>query len=103
MTKKNSTNENKQDWQGVMKLSFKALVQDPEDQFENEKKALPAYQVDVAPVDVKAECWFCKGEDGDLLFDGEFDTFVHVKCIEQALEDDPHHPEARHMMYLLED
>lgn len=47
-------------------------------------------------------CWFCDSTEGELAFDGEFDTPVHVTCIKEALESDPHHPEARHMKYLLD-
>ena len=51
-------------------------------------------------------CWFCWADDDgpgwDLMFDSEFDTNVHVQCLKQALEEDPYHPEARAMSYILE-
>jgi hypothetical protein len=47
-------------------------------------------------------CWFCRRNDDDLVLDTEFDTYVHRKCIKQALKDDPNHPEATLMKYLLE-
>lgn len=47
-------------------------------------------------------CWFCYRTDGDdMEFDTEFDTFVHVSCIQRALAEDPDHPEATCMRYLL--
>jgi hypothetical protein len=36
-----------------------------------------------------------------MAFDYEFDTPVHVECIAKALEQDPDHPEAICMRYLL--
>ncbi len=47
-------------------------------------------------------CWFCYRDDGDdLTFDTEWDTFVHVSCIQRTLAADPEHPEAECMRYLL--
>jgi hypothetical protein len=46
------------------------------------------------------DCWFCD-HGGDLVFDCEFDTAVHVECIRKALEEDPENPEAQIMSYLL--
>ncbi len=46
-------------------------------------------------------CWFCYIKDDELVFDGEFDTHVHTDCIEKALAEDPGHPEALLMKYLL--
>lgn len=52
-------------------------------------------------------CWFCHDdsivEKGFLVFDDEFDTFVHLPCIKEQLKKDPKHPEAELMVYLLED
>lgn len=48
-------------------------------------------------------CWFCQKEDDSLTFDIEFDTPVHVDCINKALQENPDHPEAIHMAYLLTD
>ena len=49
-------------------------------------------------------CWFCSTtEPTDLVFDGEFDTFVHLDCLCEALILDPDNPEAKIMSYLLED
>ena len=46
-------------------------------------------------------CWFCYSAEGDMLFDTEFDTFVHEKCLRKALEDGDSF-EAPYMEYLLE-
>ncbi|MCB5368974.1 hypothetical protein [Collinsella aerofaciens] len=50
-------------------------------------------------------CWFCHTapEDKPMLFDIEFDTYVHEDCLRKALEEEPDHPEAGIMAYLLED
>lgn len=40
-------------------------------------------------------CWYCHTEDENLVFSLEFDTFVHVKCIQAAIEADPTDREAR--------
>lgn len=47
-------------------------------------------------------CWFCFSDEGDLLFDTEFDTYLHKECLEEVLKEDPEHPEAKFMKYLLE-
>ena len=46
-------------------------------------------------------CWFCWHKDNDLIYDGEFDTFVHVDCIKSVLKTDPDHSEASIMRYLI--
>lgn len=47
------------------------------------------------------KCWFCGEEKGkDLVFDIEFDTYVHLHCIAEALKEN--HEEAKLMEYLLE-
>ena len=47
-------------------------------------------------------CWFCNRVGGDDMdFDCEFDTYVHHGCIRDALKEDPKHPEAKFMKYLL--
>jgi len=47
-------------------------------------------------------CWFCCRKDGDdLSFDVEFDAYVHLGCVRATLKDDPKHPEAKFMKYLL--
>ena len=48
-------------------------------------------------------CWFCYRKDDNLVFDTEWDTFVHTACIEKALKENPDHPEATLMKYLLEE
>jgi hypothetical protein len=52
-------------------------------------------------------CWFCGLTDEKLVFDYEFDTYVHTACIQQVLkegsEDDVKHMEAKLMSYLLSD
>lgn len=47
-------------------------------------------------------CWFCRTDTDEMYFDSEFDTFVHKQCLEDTLRQDPNHPEARLMAYLLE-
>jgi len=51
---------------------------------------------------VQGGCWFCWEKDDKLVFDSEFDTAVHVKCIRKVLAVEPNHPEANIMKYLLE-
>ncbi|MCF6347933.1 MAG: hypothetical protein L3J20_06505 [Flavobacteriaceae bacterium] len=46
-------------------------------------------------------CWFCFKQDETLVFDTEFDTFVHTDCIKKVLEKDPKDNEAVFMKYLL--
>ncbi|KKN13628.1 hypothetical protein LCGC14_1004360 [marine sediment metagenome] len=48
------------------------------------------------------KCWFCRKDKTDS-FDGEFDTYLHLDCLRDTLRDNPDHPEAKHMKYLLED
>jgi hypothetical protein len=52
-------------------------------------------------------CWFCGLTDEKLVFDYEFDTYVHTACIQQVLkegdEDDERTMEAQQMSYLLGD
>lgn len=48
-------------------------------------------------------CWFCSTKTDDMMFDTEFDTFLHKDCLIQALRREPDHPEARLMAYLLEE
>jgi hypothetical protein len=52
-------------------------------------------------------CWFCGLMDEKLVFDYEFDTYVHTACIQQVLkegdEDDERNMEAQLMSYLLGD
>ncbi len=55
----------------------------------------PVYSEPIVPY-----CWFCGGLDGELLFEIEFDTFVHKKCLEEALEKEDE--EAEIMSYLLD-
>lgn len=40
-------------------------------------------------------CWYCHTDDGDMLFSTEFDTYVHMKCLEATVaENDPNDREA---------
>ena len=48
-------------------------------------------------------CWFCWHDTGILVFDWEFDTFVHIECIKKKLEEDPNDFEASLMKYLIEE
>jgi hypothetical protein len=49
-------------------------------------------------------CWFCDNDDEheSLYFEFEFDCYVHKTCLKRVLQDDPQHPEAVLMKYLLE-
>lgn len=47
-------------------------------------------------------CWFCHTKTNDMLFDTEFDTYLHEKCLRSELENCPENPEAQIMSYLLE-
>lgn len=47
-------------------------------------------------------CWFCHTKDDKLVFDSEFDTYVHIDCIKEALKKGPG-SEADFMTYLLEE
>ena len=51
-------------------------------------------------------CWFCYEDDGDdLVFDSEFDTYVHLSCIRKQLQNKLNNDtsEADVMKYLLND
>lgn len=48
-------------------------------------------------------CWFCYTQTDDMLFDVEWDTYVHAQCIRDALAREPDHPEADLMRYLIEE
>ena len=54
----------------------------------------------VHPID--GGCWFCHIKDDNLVFDTEFDTYVHINCIKKELESG-HESEAIFMTYLLID
>jgi hypothetical protein len=56
---------------------------------------------DIVPPN-KGGCWFCHRKTDDMVFDTEFDTYLHLDCLRKALEEDPDHPEAKVMSYLLE-
>ncbi len=47
-------------------------------------------------------CWFCESRGGDLVFDTEFDTPVHIDCIRMALAQNETNQEAQLMKYLLQ-
>lgn len=47
-------------------------------------------------------CWYCNDDAPQgLVFDTEFDTFVHLSCLNEAVKD-PNDEEAQIMAYLLE-
>lgn len=47
-------------------------------------------------------CWFCFHDtEQGMVFDREFDTAVHLSCLNEALKD-PLDEEAKIMAYLLE-
>ena len=52
-------------------------------------------------------CWFCGKVDQFLIYEEEFDYYVHVDCIRKALKDGEKtgetSMEARQMSYLLGD
>jgi hypothetical protein len=57
------------------------------------------------PSPTEGGCWFCHRNDGELVFEDEFDTFVHINCIRVALKDSDKsgkpYQEAELMAYLL--
>jgi len=46
-------------------------------------------------------CWYC-GEDQTDTFSGEFDTNLHLECLEKHLKEYPDDPEAKIMYRELE-
>jgi hypothetical protein len=46
-------------------------------------------------------CWFCQTKSDDMVFDTEFDTFLHLDCLKTELQAHPGNPEAQLMKYLL--
>lgn len=30
-------------------------------------------------------CWFCHSDEGNMFFSWEFDTYFHLKCLEQCI------------------
>lgn len=56
-------------------------------------------QMEVYPQD--GGCWFCYKKTDDMLFDTEFDTFLHEDCLRKELKECPENPEAQIMSYLL--
>ena len=56
---------------------------------------------------IDGRCWFCGKSDKFLVYEEEFDTYVHVDCIRKALEDGETTGEkttkAKQMSYLLGD
>ena len=37
-------------------------------------------------------CWYCHNDDGEMVFSMEFDTYLHLECIQtaaKAFADDP--------------
>ena len=49
----------------------------------------------------KGGCWFCLSDKGTLLYDTEFDTFVHEKCLREKLAEGD--MEAKWMSYLIDE
>lgn len=48
-------------------------------------------------------CWFCYDDAPQgLVLDSEFDTFVHLSCLNKELKENPSNEEAQIMAYLLE-
>lgn len=48
-------------------------------------------------------CWFCHTQGEDMYLDWEFDTFVHLECIIDALKSNKNDSEALLMTYLLDE
>lgn len=48
------------------------------------------------------KCWFCCHDAGEMVYDSEFDTYLHLDCLKKALSKDPEDPEAKFMSYLLD-
>jgi hypothetical protein len=46
-------------------------------------------------------CWFCYTATGDMVFDTEFDTNLHMDCLKSAFFEG--NPEAEIMSYLIRD
>lgn len=40
-------------------------------------------------------CWYCGEDDEDLDFTVEFDAYVHLKCVQNAVNADPNDREAQ--------
>ena len=48
-------------------------------------------------------CWFCHTNEGEMYFDFEFDTYVHLECVVKALLENKEHSEGVYMTYLLDE
>lgn len=46
-------------------------------------------------------CWFCNHKNDEMVFDMEFDTYLHLGCLESELKNNPDNKEAQIMKYLL--
>ena len=46
-------------------------------------------------------CWFCHKKTDDIVFDVEFDTYIHIEYIKKALRDNPNNRETKLMKYLI--
>ena len=42
-------------------------------------------------------CWYCHKQDDVMVFSGEFDTYLHIKCLKAALRANPQDQEAQIM------
>ncbi len=51
----------------------------------------------------KGGCWICHRNTGQMVFDTEWDTLVHLDCIREWLKLYPEDPEVSLMKYLLEE
>lgn len=40
-------------------------------------------------------CWYCNSDAEPLAFSCEFDTNLHLSCLEQAFEENPNDPEVQ--------
>ena len=52
------------------------------------------------PVVEKDGCFFCGIKDNELVFESEFDTYVHIDCVRTRLKEDPLDPEANLMKHI---
>jgi hypothetical protein len=48
-------------------------------------------------------CWYCFTNAKEMLYDEEFDTYFHKKCLDLILKKYPNHEEALAMKELLEE
>lgn len=40
-------------------------------------------------------CWYCGEDEGEMVLSAEFDTYLHIDCLKDALYADPGDQEAQ--------